>query len=65
LDQMDLAVKMVLTEPRAERDLEVKPDLLEILVKRVNLVFLVCLDTLDVLVKRVQEDPKAPLDDLD
>jgi len=65
LDQMDLAVKMVLMEPKVERDLEVKPDLLEILVKRVNLVFLVCLDTLVVPAKRVQEDPKAPLDDLD
>lgn len=62
-DQTALVVKMVLMVPREEKDQEEKLVLLETLVKRVNLVSLVYLDTQDELAKREQEDPKAQLDD--
>jgi len=62
-DQTALVVKTVLMVPREEKDQEEKLVLLETLVKRVNLVSLVYLDTQDELAKREQEVPKAQLDD--
>jgi len=62
-DQTAHVVKMVPMVPRDERDQEEKLVLSETLVKRVNLVFLVCLDTQDVLVRREQEALRVHLDD--
>jgi len=62
-DQTALVVKMVQMVPREEKDPEEKLALSETPVKRVNLVFLVYLDTQDVPVKKEQEDLKVQLDD--
>lgn len=62
-DQTALVVKMVQMVPREEKDPEEKLVLSETPVKRVNLVFLVYLDTQDVPVKKEQEDLKVQLDD--
>lgn len=62
-DQTAHVVKMVPMVPRDVRDQEEKLVQSETLARRVNLVFLVCLDTQDVLVKREQEDLRVHLDD--